>query len=73
MEINRRGINEMYPPVGQLAGSVAEAVASSATLFSAAAFSAAARSASVVMVLTKAKATQMNEGEQSRRRRSPKT
>ena len=44
MEINRRGINMLYPPVGQLAVAAAEAAVpvSSATL-----------SASVLMVMTK--------------------
>jgi len=54
MEIMMRGINKLYPPVGQLAAAAAEAVVSSAILLSAAAFS---LSASVAMVMTKA--TQM--------------
>ena len=51
MEIIRSGINELYPPIGQLAVAAAEAAASSAALLSAAAFSAASLSASVDMVM----------------------
>ena len=55
--INRSGINELYPPVGQAEAAAAAAAASSAAFLSASSFSAAARSASVDLVMTKAMQT----------------
>ena len=57
MEIIRIRVSMLYPPVGQLAGSAAEAAASSAMRLSEAALSAAALSASVLVLMVKAKAT----------------
>ena len=60
IEIDRSGINELYPPVGRAeADAAVAAAASSAAFFSASSFSVAARLASLDMVMKKATMTNL--------------